>query len=455
MSDLTGYVTPDRKQEEKKGHINECISMEQLTKMKGLYWAIGLVATLLVFGGMSIVAWIGCLLSYNDWRYADAGVNKELFKRDFLDPRKDLIQHTNYRYDLVWYAFARETLEINIVTTAFSFVVGYAWLVYFGRRDTKSALNIGYTAAVAGTVVAALCCFMTKTTLALAAIEVAYVVYLFYRKKAVLQPLLGDEESARNVESALDPVQKNPTLLVITFVSMAVEGAVQLSVFACWSFWVSDWRMWFTWILSIWLMDALRMVTLGSMIKSVEAAQKEANGTLSTSAALMVATKSFLQSLVNNSGSIANLAFLWMPLRMVGEICSLVGDKLKGWLTVAETIAHWKSPFATVYIALRDCDGPSAMDSSMKLMTNSGVPLSSSPASVYTSPSASEYQLLVTNAFRLIGFSLSYVASASCGIPFNVAFWICFMCSGISASLATPLCTLLDGMLCYTYVNSN
>jgi len=454
MTDSAGteFVAPEPVQEEKKEHCTDKISLSQLLKMKGLFWGVGLFVTTAIFVVMSIVAWIGCITSYNDWRYADAGTNKELFRREFLDPRKELMKNVPYRYDLVWYAFARETLNINIVTTILSVAIGYGWLVLFGRRDTKFALQIGYTVSMIGSVVAAFFCLFTKTTFILTAIEVAFAVYMFFRRNSVMESVVGEEESGRVLQTSLEPVQKNPTLLVIPMISSIVEAVIQLSVFACWSFWVSDWKMWFTWILSIWMMDALRMGTLGSMIKALEEIQKDA--TLSTQEALALATKAFFSILVHDMGSIASLSFLWMPVRLVGEIATMVGGYVNQFLSLAESVARWKSPFATVYISLRDCDSSSAMDASVKLVNNSGVPLSTSPSTIYTSSPAAEYQSLVCNAFRLIGFSLSYLACASCGIPFNVAFWISYMCSGISASLCSPLCTIIDGMLCYTHVNS-
>jgi len=448
------FVAPDNNQEEKKIHCSDNVSFSQILNMKNLVWAIGLFATLTIFVSMSIFAWFGCLLSYNDWRYADAGTNKELFRRDFFDARKDFMDRVGHRYDLVWYAFARETLNINIVTTVISLAVGYAWLLFFGRRDTKSALQVGFNVALFGSVFAAVFCLFQKSTLIIAGIEIVFAVYMFIRRKSVFPAVLGDEEEGQSVQNALEPVQRNPSFLVIFLVSLAVEGLIQLSVFACWSHWVSDWRMWFTWILSIWIMDALRMGTFGTLIKTIETVQKDMNGTANTTQAIMTVTKAVMQVLVHDLGSISSLSFLWMPLRLVGELASLAGGYFGFCLPVAEWVTRKKSPFSTVYIALRDCDCSSAQDASIKLVTNSGSSLSVSPSTVYTGPLAAEYQSLVTNAFRLIGFSLSYVASAACGIPFNVAFWICYMCSGISASIASPLCALMDYMLCYSHVKS-
>jgi len=443
---------PEQQQDEKKEHTSENVSISQAFGMKNLAWAVGLLTTTAVFAIMSIIAWIGVIMSYNDWRYADAGTNKELFRREFLNAQKDFLQHVDYRYDLVWYAFARETLNITVVSTIAAAAFGYGWLIFFGRRDTQSALKIGYNVAMFGSIISVLFCLFQKSTLILAAVEAALGVYMFIRRKPVVEPLVGEDESGRTLSNALEPVQKNPTLLVIPMLSLALEVVIQLSVFACWSFWVKDWRMWFTWILSIWMLDALHMATLGAIIKSIEAAQS--TGSLTTSQALAFAGKAFLQVVVLDLGSISSLSFLWMPLRLVAEVGSMLCGYISAFASIVEPIARIKSPFSVIYIALRNCDSASASDASNKLVANSGSSLLKSPSTIYTSTPAGEYQTLVTNAFRLIGFSLSYVASAYCEIPFNVTFWVCFSCSSICAYLAGSLCTIIDGMLCYSHVNT-
>jgi len=145
---------------------------------------------------------------------------------------------------------------------------------------------------------------------------------------------------------------------------------------------------------------------------------------------------------------------MWMPILLVNETACLFSKKIKQCIPLAEKTAHMKLPFASNYIALMNCDCASGMDSSIKLMNNSGVSFKSSPSTVYTSDAASEYQSLIGYGLRLIGFSISYSSAVSYGIPFNVAFWVCFMCSSITVALAGQLCSIVDGMLCFSFVNS-